>query len=219
MDGEPLAGGNVNQVVRIGGTVRRAMGAWSPSVHALLQHLHSRGFPGAPQFLGVDEAGREILTFIPGDVAGSRYPDLPRFMWSDDALGAFARLLRQYHDATQGFQPPPSSNWQLAYPDARQHEVICHNDAAWYNVVFRQGHPVALFDFDMQDRVPVCGTSPMPCTHPCRWAALPRMTPQRPLCPTLGHVTIPTARDASPYFWRPMACRRPLTCKTGSWRG
>lgn len=149
MDRQLLTGGNVNQVVRIGGTVRRVMGAWSPGVHALLQHLQSRGFQGAPEFLGVDEAGREILTFISGDVAGNRYPDLPRFMWSDDVLGVFARLLRQYHDATQGFQPPTSADWQLTYPDSQQHEVICHNDAALYNVVFRQDLPVALFDFDM----------------------------------------------------------------------
>lgn len=149
MDGEALAGGNVNQVARIGETVRRTMGPWSPSVHALLQHLEARAFHGAPRFLGVDEADREILTYIPGDVAGDRYPALPGFMWSDDALAAFAVLLRQYHDATQGFQPPAPPAWQLVYPDPRQHEVICHNDAALYNLVFRHGRPVALFDFDM----------------------------------------------------------------------
>lgn len=149
MHGETLAGGNVNQVVRIGGTVRRTMGGWSSSVHALLQHLRFRGFQGAPEFMGVDEAGREVLTFIPGEVAGDRYPNLPGFMWSDAALAAFAQLLRQYHDATQGFRPPTLPGWQLSYPDRGQHEVICHNDFALYNVVFRGGLPVAVFDFDM----------------------------------------------------------------------
>lgn len=149
MDEETLCGGNVNRVVRIGGTVRRAMGPWSPSVHALLQHIQSRGFYGAPKFLGIDQSGREILTFIPGDVAGDRYPDLPRFMWSDSALVAFARLLRQYHDATEGFRPPGPAEWQISYPDSRQHEVICHNDATLYNAAFYNGVPVALFDFDM----------------------------------------------------------------------
>lgn len=136
-------------MVRVGDTGRRPRGAWSPTVHALLQHVKSRGFYGAPQFLGIDEVGREIFTFIPGVVAGNRYPDLPRFMWSDVALVAIAKLLRQYHDATEGFLPLASPAWQLSYWDSRKHDVICHNDAAWYNVVFRNGIPVALFDFDM----------------------------------------------------------------------
>lgn len=87
-----LSGGNANRVVRIGDTVRRATGPWSPSGHALLDHLSRQGFGGAPQFLGTDKAGREILTFISGEVAGDRYPDVP-FMWSDDALTGMARLL------------------------------------------------------------------------------------------------------------------------------
>lgn len=150
MDEEILAGGNVNRVVRIGGTVRRATGHWSANIHALLQHLHSEGFSGAPRFLGIDDAGREILTFVPGEVAGDRYPDLPQYMWSDDALVALAVLLRNYHDATRGFRLLAArGSWQLSYPDVQQHEVICHNDATLYNVVFRNGLPVALIDFDM----------------------------------------------------------------------
>lgn len=149
MNEEVLTGGNVNRVVRIENTVRRTMGVWSPGVHALLQHLHEEGFTGAPQFLGIDDAGRETLTFIPGSVAGDRYPHLPQYMWSDAALVALARLLRQFHDACEGFRPPAAAFWQLTYPDPRQHEVICHNDAALYNVVFRNDLPVALIDFDM----------------------------------------------------------------------
>nr|WP_253944767.1 phosphotransferase [Paenibacillus sp. NEAU-GSW1] len=41
------------------------------------------------------------------------------------------------------------SKWQLSYVGEREHEVICHNDAALYNVVFQQGIPVGLIDFDM----------------------------------------------------------------------
>jgi hypothetical protein len=40
----PLEGGNMNgAVVRIGDTVRRPAGAWTPAVHALLNHLHTVG--------------------------------------------------------------------------------------------------------------------------------------------------------------------------------
>lgn len=106
---EVLAGGNMTAVVRVGDTVRRAAGPWTPAVHALLRHLRARGFRQAPEPLGIDQQGREILTLLPGRVA--TYP-LPAFVWSDDTLVAVARLLAAYHDATVGFVPPatrPSS--------------------------------------------------------------------------------------------------------------
>jgi hypothetical protein len=40
--------------------VRRPAGPHSPLVHALLAHLESVGFEGAPRFLGIDESGREV---------------------------------------------------------------------------------------------------------------------------------------------------------------
>ena len=71
----PLAGGDVTEgVVRVGDTVRRPVGLHSPLVHALLAHLESVGFAGAPRFLGVDEAGREVLSYIDGEVAGRPRP-------------------------------------------------------------------------------------------------------------------------------------------------
>src|SRR5579859_7679207 len=43
--------------------------AWTPTVHALLRHLETVGFDGAPRVVGsrFDPAGRETLTFIQGD--------------------------------------------------------------------------------------------------------------------------------------------------------
>jgi len=40
---EKLAGGNMSAVARIGGTVRREAGFWTPRVHALLSHLRAQG--------------------------------------------------------------------------------------------------------------------------------------------------------------------------------
>src|SRR5690242_20727743 len=66
---EPLFGGNAAAgVVRVGGTARRPAGPHTPAVHALLSHLHAAGFGGAPRPLGIDERGREVLSFIPGTV-------------------------------------------------------------------------------------------------------------------------------------------------------
>lgn len=106
----PLTGGNVNTVVRVGDTVRRVCGPWSTTVQQLLLHLERTGFAGAPRFLGIDDRGREILTFIPGDVGFLPY------IWDDAAVVAAAQLLRQLHDASAGFVAPPATHWQLPSP-------------------------------------------------------------------------------------------------------
>ncbi len=146
---EVLKGGNVNHVVRKENTVLRPTGYWSPSIHELLTHLEKQGFEGAPNFLGIDDSNREMLTFIPGEVSGNDYPELAPYMWSDETLTGVAHLLRRFHDATEGSDLVKKGSWQLSYADDRKHEVICHNDAALYNVVFQKEAPVALIDFDM----------------------------------------------------------------------
>jgi hypothetical protein len=140
---QPLAGGDMTVVVRVGDTVRRQAGPWTPAVHALLRHLHANGFQQAPEPLGLDQQGREILTLLPGQVA--TYP-LPAFVWSDDTLEAVARLLAAYHDATVGFVPLGGAVWQ--WPAHQPAEVICHNDVAPYNLLFQEGRPTGLIDFD-----------------------------------------------------------------------
>jgi hypothetical protein len=126
-----LSGGNVTTVVRVGEHVHRAVGPWSSIVHDLLRYLEARGFDGAPRFLGIDDLGREVLTFVEGEVGS--YP-LPSYMWSDQALTNAARLLRCYHDATTEYEPPEGALWQLDAP--HPHEV------------FVNGEPRAIIDFD-----------------------------------------------------------------------
>jgi hypothetical protein len=92
-----LTGGRITQgVVRVGNTVRRPTGAYTPFVHSLLCHLEESGFEGAPRVLGIDEQGREVLTFIEGHVP----PDLAT--WSDEQLVQAAELNRRFHDPTGG---------------------------------------------------------------------------------------------------------------------
>src|SRR5581483_9016703 len=96
-----LAGGDVTEgVVRVGDTVRRPVGPHSPLVHALLTHLESAGFAGAPRFLGIDGSGREVLSYIDGEVAGR-----PRPPWITDEgrLASVGRLVRAYDDAAASF--------------------------------------------------------------------------------------------------------------------
>jgi Ser/Thr protein kinase RdoA (MazF antagonist) len=61
-------------------------------------------------------------------------------------LFAVGVLLRDYHDATIGFDAPPDAGWY--FPARSPAEVICHGDVAPYNCVFRGGRPVAFIDFD-----------------------------------------------------------------------
>jgi hypothetical protein len=140
---EILAGGNMTAVTRVGDTVRRQAGPWTPAVHALLRHLRTHGFGQAPEPLGLDDQGREILSLLPGRVA--TYP-LPPFVWSDETLVAIAQLLAAYHHATVGFVPPAGAVWQ--WPAHQPFEVVCHNDVAPYNLLFQQGRPTGLIDFD-----------------------------------------------------------------------
>ena len=140
-----LSGGNMTEVVRIGNTVHRVMGPWSPTLHHLLRYLEQQQFEGAPRVLGIDDKGREILTFIEGEVG--KYP-LPDYMWSDEVLEQAAHFLRRFHDLTANYAPPDSAIWQFSYPDVQEHEVICHNDFAPYNTVFVNQRLKALIDFD-----------------------------------------------------------------------
>jgi hypothetical protein len=128
----PLRGGNMSSgVVRVGDTVRRPAGPWTPAVHALLGHLHAAGFHGAPRPLGLDERGREVLTFIPGVVA---WPDHVCLLDHDDDLRRAARLIREFHDAVEGFHPPPDAVWQNLIP-AEGSGIIAHHDLAPWNLV------------------------------------------------------------------------------------
>ena len=52
--------------MRIGDTVRRPTGPWTPTIHALLQHLRAAGCVAVPEPLGIDDRGREIISLLPG---------------------------------------------------------------------------------------------------------------------------------------------------------
>ena len=129
----------LTEVQRVGNTIRRATGPWTPTVHALLRHLEAVGFEAAPRVLGLDEKGREVLTFVEGDDA----------TWSDDELEAVGRLARRYHDAVASFVPPPEASWQALLGTPPEHEVVCHNDLSPWNTVYRNGAPVTFIDWDL----------------------------------------------------------------------
>ena len=140
-----LTGGVAHRglVVRVGDTVRRP--GSSPAVHALLEHLAAVGFEGAPRFLGVDDRGRDVLSYIEGTPA---VPPYPAWALTDEALVSVAELLRGYHSAAAAFDPGPHA-WPTTLPGRYTGELVTHNDPNLDNVIFRDGRAVALIDFDL----------------------------------------------------------------------
>lgn len=97
MTEEVLAGGKTTaSVVRIGDTVHRSANERSVFVAELLTYLESIEFPYAPRYLGTDDQGREVLTYIDGQTT-SDLAERP-----DDAYAKAGRMLHDLHDATTG---------------------------------------------------------------------------------------------------------------------
>jgi hypothetical protein len=117
-------------VTQDGHYVRREPYDNGPFVRRVLRLLEARGFDGAPRVIGVDDAGRETVSFVQGVVLDSE------LLLSDDQVASHGRLLRRAHDALAGTD--------LACGE----EVVCHGDAGPHNVVFRGDEAVALIDWE-----------------------------------------------------------------------
>ena len=132
-----LPGGSVNAVVRVGDTVRRPASA--KFTGDLLRLLEASGWGGAPRYLGVDDEGRDVLSYLDGHVAWE--PRQPAAVSSDESLVAVARLVREFHDLAAGTQL------------AGDQEVVCHNDLSPRNTVYQlcsgELRPVAFIDWDL----------------------------------------------------------------------
>jgi hypothetical protein len=134
-----LTGGNVGGAVRVGETVRRSTGPWTPAVHALLGHLALR-VPHVPRVLGFDEMGREILTYLPGRVV-----DIDTEPLTVGQIVSVVEWTRTFHVAVAGFAPPGPRRY-LPLPGPT---LIGHNDIAPYNVCFNGDDLVGVFDWDL----------------------------------------------------------------------
>ena len=99
--------------------------------------------------LGTDDRGREILSYVSGDVPDRAAPEVV----TDQVLVEVGRLLRRYHEAARGFELPAGVSWHPPeVPGSRT--VVCHNDLAPRNTVFRDGLPVAFLDWDLASPAP-----------------------------------------------------------------
>jgi Ser/Thr protein kinase RdoA (MazF antagonist) len=151
---ETLASQGVTHVVRVGLTVRRPVRPFTATVQAYLAYLRSRGFTDCPEPLGYDAQGREVLSYVAGDVPAEPLPAHATTVAALEALGA---LIRRLHDAADGWIPPADAVWG-GIPGVRpagvvplfEHpELVSHMDYCPGNVVYDDGGPVALIDFDL----------------------------------------------------------------------
>jgi hypothetical protein len=129
-------GASERGAVRVGDTVRRPPGPAAELVREVLRRLESAGFEEAPRRRGRAEQGRDVLTWIEGDTHTDRsrlHPyvgDPPdRVLFADEQLAAALRLLRRYHAALAG-------------------DLVCHGGFGPWNLVWRDGLPVAVIDVD-----------------------------------------------------------------------
>lgn len=145
MTEEILEGGGRNAVARIGDVVHRQTGPWARTVHSLLRHLEAEGFDGAPRVVGTgfDDRNRETLSFVEGATP-------PRYKWTSEMMREVGALVRRMHDATASYVPPQDAVWRDWFgrdlgDGAR---IIGHCDTGPWNIIARDGRPVALIDWE-----------------------------------------------------------------------
>ncbi len=210
MEEIPLSGGTVATVVRVGDTVRRSMDRWSPAVHGVLTHLEEVGFTGSPRFLGIDDAGREILSWIEGTPATRPWP--PELL-TLDGVREMGLLLRSFHDAIASYRPPPDAEWWIGRRELREGELIIHSDLGAWNSIWRDGHPVAFIDWDfVEPALPIADLAEMAffvtpmgrdeyCAD-CGFEETPdRRARLRAFCDSYGWDDVEAVLDAVEEFW------------------
>jgi hypothetical protein len=146
MTEERLPGGRSFGAVRVGDEVRRPAQPWTATVHSVLGHLEEVGFAGAPRVRGMDDRGRERLTFLPGQTLGETMP-WPQWLRSDDALRQVGAWLRRLHDATVTFRPAADPVW-FTGRSWRPGLLIAHLDASPWNAVWDGDGLVGFIDWD-----------------------------------------------------------------------
>lgn len=132
-------------IVRIGDKVHRPTSWWTPAVHDLLNYLESIDFKYSPRVFGFDEQGREILSFMEGESGKEGWFKIH----SDRGLRNYAKLLREYHQAVSGYNPPEDSVWAYAQGGLKPGEIVCHGDFGPWNITWDGETPIGIIDWDL----------------------------------------------------------------------
>lgn len=130
----------LSPIEREGNILWRPARPWNAAIHQLLTHLHDVGFDGVPRSFGIDDDGRHRLSWVEGD-EGDPAGD------GDEQLASFARLIRRYHEAFQGFDAPVGLQIMVGAPASGP--IVCHNDLAPANTILVRGVATTLIDWDL----------------------------------------------------------------------
>ena len=95
------------------------------------------------QVTGFAADGREQLTFVAGE---SPHPNA----WSDEAAWQIGQLLKRLHETTASFIPLADAVWRpwFARILPGHAPIIGHGDLGPWNILARDGVPVAFIDWD-----------------------------------------------------------------------
>ncbi|WP_062205428.1 phosphotransferase [Demequina salsinemoris] len=115
---------------------------YSGALHALLTHLESVGFTGAPRSFGWDDQGRHLVEFVPGTRLDD--PAAPAGVLDPVRIG---RFVRDMHDALEHFVPPVDAQWFEGIPSPGQ-DLVVHQDLVPSNLVLRADGTLAAIDWD-----------------------------------------------------------------------
>jgi hypothetical protein len=147
----PLLGAGLQDrgIVRIGDTVHRPTGYWRESVHHLMRHVRAEGLATVPEPLGVDDAGREILRFVPGRDQG--WPSIGEFLADVGAeeLGRLATALRQ---ALVTYRCSPTARWRFRTGTPDEGEGMQHGDLGPWNLLWGDSSEISgVLDWDFAE--------------------------------------------------------------------
>lgn len=134
-----LSGGNASGAVAlVEGTVRKPWTDATPQVQRFMDVVRASGVD-VPATHGRDELGRQIIEYIPGQLALEAGP------LTCPQLHRVGAMVRAIHDASAGFTPAVDAQWETAIP-APGAELVCHNDLAPWNLII--GERWVFIDWD-----------------------------------------------------------------------
>ena len=116
-------------VVRIGNTVRRNLTERSDFVHQLMEELTSHHFLLSPKFIGIDEKGREVISYISGIQMNHGEITI-------DIMKQSMSALKKFHDIL--------AESKLS----EDQETVVHTDFAPWNLIVEDENLVGVIDFD-----------------------------------------------------------------------
>lgn len=142
---EMLSGGRIGKIFKESERVIRPANKWTPHVHSFLRFLYENGFKNIPIPYEITEDGKEIVSFVEGDVYNNRLPD---FLQREDTLVSVAKMLRRFHDIGELYIKNLTGREDWMLPVICPIEVMCHGDFAPYNVTFMDDKASGMIDFD-----------------------------------------------------------------------